>query len=389
MISLNRNIRLFDPTSIREIHWPSTEDGDYARRYIASLLEQRVDRLIPNVNTSLHVLQVGDAVLPVTVNDKEYGNSYVCSPYTHYVSYAREELYVLNSRFARIALGGLLHALGFLMRFSRINRTVHINNWLLSTNLYGPLPDSGLEQAVRLLLREYPGHSLVFRSLNRTTNGPLIDLLAGLGFRMVPSRQVYLLHPSDPAATNSKARWLVKRDYGLLAKHGYETVGPDRLTEADMPRLAELYRLLYLDKYSTYNPQFGAPFLELAWRQKLLELHAIRHIDTGRIDAVLGFYCRSGVMTTPVFGYDTALPQERGLYRMLSAVLIGIAGQRGLLLHESSGAPQFKRNRGAVADIEYSAVYDRHLPARQRISWALLDKLLNGFGTELLQKYKL
>jgi hypothetical protein len=74
---------------------------------------------------------------------------------------------------------------------------------------------------------------------------------------------------------------------------------------------------------------------------------------------------------------------------MLSAVLIGIAARNGNLLHESSGAAQFKRNRGAVADIEYMAVFDAHLPARRRGGWSVLASVLSRIGIPIMRKYKL
>jgi hypothetical protein len=198
-----------------------------------------------------------------------------------------------------------------------------------------------------------------------------------------------MLNPSDKTSTNAKARWLVKRDFTLLESNGYEVIPHQKLSAADLPRLVQLYRALYLEKYSFYNPQFGERFFELAWKEKLLHFHALRHSATGRIDAVLGYFCRNGIMTTPVFGYDTSLPQKTGLYRMLSAVLLDIAKENGHLLHESSGAAEFKRNRGAVSEIEYSGVYDAHLPAYRRAGWSLLQHILNRYGVPLMKKFKL
>lgn len=333
-------------------------------------------------------MAVDGTPVPLTVNEGEYGNSYVCSPYTHYVSYAREELRLLGSRALTAGLSGLLSTIGGMLRAVRFNRIVHVNNWLLSTNLYPSLGSEQWTAALARLIRAYPGHAIAFRSLNRALNADLMDALCDAGCRLVPSRQIYLLRTDDPDFANAKARWLLKRDGALAAAGGYEAVGPEELTAADVPRIAELYRLLYLDKYSQYNPQFTAEFVERARTEGTLELHGYRRPD-GRLDAVLGFYVREGAMTTPLFGYDTSLPQELGLYRMLSARLIGIARERGLLLHESSGAAQFKRNRGAVAEIEYTAVYDRHLPVWRRGSWAALERLLGGIGVPLLRKYKL
>ncbi|MEJ8306281.1 GNAT family N-acetyltransferase [Saccharibacillus sacchari] len=369
---------------------PAAASDEYSTlRWLAAMQTASVSALIANVDTHLRAIHHESlgVTLPVSVGEREYGASYVFSPYTHYVSYAREELSMLRSRAARVALSALLTPVGWLFKASRFNKAVQVNNRLLSTNLYPRLGAAEIVSLVELLLREYPDRTLIFRSLNPRTTPVYLDTLQQLGFRLVPSRQVYLY--DSPDTVPSKARWLLKRDYALLDKHGYDLCGPHELSAADAPRLAELYRLLYIDKYSAHNPVFTPLFFEQALQKGLLKLHALRSRDTGRLDAVLGYYAQNGIMTTPVFGYDTALPQETGLYRMLSAVLLRLADQEGCLLHESAGAAQFKRNRGATAEIEYSAVHDRHLPPYRRIGWALLSPLLNRVGVPIMRKNKL
>lgn len=382
-------ILFYDNTNILDCPWPDTAYGQYARRYLLPVVQAGSEALAGNVRTRLLVMSVDGVPVPITANDAEYDNSYVCSPYTHYVSYAKQELSLLRSRALIAGLSALLSGFGGLLRASRFNRVVHVNNWLLSTNLYPALSDRQWADALEALVRAFPGHAIAFRSLCPALNDREMRLLRGLRCRFVPSRQVYLLRTCDPDFGNAKSRWLLKRDRVLASRHGYVAVGPDDMTAADIPRIAELYKLLYLDKYSLHNPQFTARFLEMALTEGTLDLHGYRDGRTGSLDAVLGFYAREGAMTTPLFGYDTSLPQEIGLYRMLSAMLIGIATDRGLLLHESSGAARFKRNRGAGAEIEYTAVYDRHLPVWRRWSWSALERLLGGIGVPLMRKYKL
>jgi hypothetical protein len=382
------HIQLYDKRTISQFAWPDHEEGQYAKGYLLPLLQEQTDRWIANTKTILAVLSVDDRVIPLTINEQEYENSYVCSPYTHYVSYARQELSLLNNRPVEMLLSAMLAPISLILKASRFNKTVHVNNWLLSTNLYPSLTESQVEEVLAFLQAAYPQHTLVFRSLNKTTNDSLLEALKQRGCMTVPSRQVYMLDPQARGGASSKARWLIKRDFELIQKHGYEIVKPNDLSEADMPRLVELYNLLYLDKYSLYNPQFSERFFALAWRERLLQLYALRNIKSGRIDAVLGSFSRNGVMTTPVFGYDTALPKELGLYRMLSAVLVSLAREQGCLLHESSGAAQFKRNRGATSDIEYSAVFHRHLPLYRKVGWTLLYKVLQRVGVPLMRKYK-
>lgn len=380
-------IQLYDASEADRVPWPDTEDGRYARDYLLPLLREGTARYIANTETRLMVLRIDDMVLPVTVNEAEYGNSYVCSPYTHYIAYAIQELAMLQKPWLEHALKVLLRGLGLLCRATKFNRVVHVNNWLLSTNLYPEMNEEQLNRALAFMVDAFPRHAVVFRSVNTRTNPTLHEALRGKGCKLVGSRQIYVYETGRRNGQNAKSRWLLKRDGQLLERNGYEACAGNRLTEQDMPRIKELYDMLYLDKYSKYNPQFSERFLTEAWRTGTLEFIALR--KQGRIDAVLGYYARNGAMTTPVFGYDTSLPAELGLYRMLSAVLIQEAERRGLLLNESSGAAQFKRNRGALGHLEYNAVHDCHLPRYRRICWSILSVLINRVGVPLMQKWKL
>lgn len=69
------------------------KDGAYVRDSFLPFFQKGVTAFIENVNTQLFLLEVDDLILPVTLNNAEFENSYVCSPYTHYISYALEELW--------------------------------------------------------------------------------------------------------------------------------------------------------------------------------------------------------------------------------------------------------------------------------------------------------
>lgn len=384
---MHPDVRLYDREELERIDWPDTEDGRYARAYLVPLMREGTETFIRNARTALYVARIDDGVLPVTVNEEEYENSYVCSPYTHYIRYAKQELRWLRRPLLEKSLSALLGVLGELMKRSNVNKVVHVNNWLLSTNLYPSLSGKQAAAVLHAVRDLFPEHAIVFRSLCPSLHAELIHALREAGCKLVPSRQIYLYRLHDLSSGRSKARWLIKRDERLLARNGYELVPAEEMTDEDVPRIAELYKMLYLEKYSWDNPQFDESFIRLAKAAGGLTLRGLR--KNGRLDAVMGYFVRNGVMTTPLFGYDTSLPQSVGLYRMLSACLIREAEEKGHLLHESAGAAQFKRNRGAVAEIEYSAVFDNHLPLRRRWCWSLLDRLLNGIGVPMMRKLKL
>lgn len=381
------DIRLYGPADLSEVNWPEHEDGRYARLLLPSWMKEGMTHYIDNVNTRLLLLQSGQTILPVTVNDREYDNSYVCSPYNHYITYAAEELRELKTPWLEALLRPLLKIVGAIAVRSRINRVVCVNNWLLSTNLYPVIRREQIAKITAELLRQYPKHAILFRSINQRCYPDIYEALLNNGYRMIGSRQVYLFQGNDSKQLSSKARWLIKRDEKLIAQHGYEIVRSDQLERQDAVRINELYRMLYLQKYSYHNPAFNERFFRQMLETGGLEFIALR--KQGRLDAVLGYYARDGIMTTPVFGYDTGLPQEIGLYRMLSILLIREAQTKKLWLNQSSGAAQFKRNRGAEAEVEYTAVYDQHLSGGRRMMWRTLQAIINKAGIPMMQQRKL
>lgn len=368
------SVELFTRDTIAALPWPDTVDGRYARAYLGPLVERGPEVFVDNLTTTYGVLLVdGQVVLPFSVNDREYANSYVCSPYTHYVTYAKEELRELDGRVLRAVLAAALTLLGVVFRVCRMNRVVLVNNWLLSTNLYPPLRADQIAEVTAFLVARFPRHAIGFCSVDASLAGAC----AAAGCELVPGRRISRTRPGEQSAKHRK-RW--RRDLHLIARRGYRVVGVE---PSDVERVVDLYGQLYLDKYSRNNPRFTAAFV----RETLLgsTITYLGLTKDGRLDGVLGYFVRDGVLTTPVFGYDRALPQRTGLYRMLSAVVYDVAAREGLEVNDSAGAAGFKRLRGAVAEIEHRAVHVRHLPPRQRIGWQLLAVVLRRVAVPLLE----
>lgn len=88
---------------------------------------------------------------------------------------------------------------------------------------------------------------------------------------------------------------------------------------------------------------------------------------------------RAGLLTTPLFGYDTRASPELYLYRMLSLRVMTEARRLGMVCHASGGAGEFKQARGAVSTVEVCMVHCSHLPLWRRLPWLMLWALLwNG-----------
>jgi hypothetical protein len=268
-----------------------------------------------------------------------------------------------------------LYLASLLYRWGRFEEALYVNNWLLPTNLYPVLRPEQIRAASAFLVERFPDRPIVFRSVDERGAPELPRVLEDLGYRMVFSRLVYYVDPSDPEVFR---RGSVRADLRRRRKTPYAMVRQEDLSRADVPRLRELYRLLYLEKHTRLNPAFTEAFLRRALEERLMEFRAFRR--EGRIDAMVGYFVRNGVMTRSILGYDTRLPQELGLYGLVVLQPLLEARERGWLVNLSGGTGRYKRSRGGERVVEYHAVYDRHLPRPRRLSWGFLkwwtDRLL-------------
>lgn len=354
------------------------------------LLASRQNQTIRNLRTQLTQVTLGGYPVPCSINHGEPDNCYVVSPMATYIDYARYECYLIRPAWLGHGLQKLIAVIGTLLGKARLDDVTHINNWLLSTNLY---PQHFSQQEIQTALAEClhanPDNAVGFRSLNHTSNASLISNLRRLGFITVPSRQVYLFDARNPdGAQRIARRHNNKIDRKLFETSGLPQVPGADFTDADFVRAESLYNQLYLEKYSPLNPQYTAQWLAAGHRDGWLELIGLRAPDT-QLMGVVGFFALGDTLTAPIVGYDTSLPQSLGLYRQLTHLCIARALQQRLLLNFSSGAAGFKRLRGGEPAIEYSLVYIRHLPMHRRLAWTTLSLLLKTLGVPLMRLLKL
>lgn len=345
---------------------------------------------IRNVQTDLRALVLDEHVFPVSINETgAIQNSYVVSPQTAYSGYADEELSKLKLPWLEWTLRRVVRVMGAYLYRQKIDHLVQINNWLLSTNLY-PASWKGAEipNIVARFTAEFPEHAIGFRSLNRVCNADLIDRLQAAGFELIPSRQVYFFDGREGRNSPFFLHHNTRIDQALARKKNLTIVPHEQITSDDFHRLEEIYNQLYLEKYSRFNPQFSARWLAHGHADGWLKLAGIRE-PKGRIDGVVGWFSTADVLTAPIVGYDTRLPQKGGLYRILTAMCLAEAAERRVRLNFSAGAAHFKQMRGGVPCIEYSAVYFRHLPRARRLAWRTMQTLLNTIAVPLMKVFKL
>jgi hypothetical protein len=377
-------IALYDAATIDTLPWPNHPDALNAKKFLIPLIKNGVKPYIHNVDTTMMALVLDDIVMPLTVNEGEYENSYVCSPYGQYFNYGLDTVDKLQRAYVKTPLKFLLKRMQKTFERGKLNKVVIVNNWLVSTNLHPELNVEQINQMIAFLSRQFPEHAIVFRSINLYQNPVKCASLKKCAFDLIASRKIYLFKTDNPAAYKQR---MFQSDMKLYRSTPYQIIDSQELTNQEIPRLADLYNALYIDKHSKQNPQLSAKFIELAVRENILTLKVLKKDD--RIDAVVGFFDRNGVMTSPLFGYDTSLPKEFGLYRLISTILTLEAKKKGVLLNQSSGAGSFKKLRKGEPHIEYMAVYTKHLPLKRRIPWKVLQKMVNSVGLLFMKHYEI
>lgn len=378
------NIFLYDKNNIDSLVVSDNEDTKYAYNYLAPMIKNGVKKYIKNIDTDLKILKINDILLPININEAEYKNSYTSSLYVHYVSYTKEELYELKNPVLEFILKAALDILGCFYKLFKIDKVIYVNNWFLSTNLYLELSKEQYEKITKFLKEKYPNHAIVFRSLNENLLNREISYLKDLGYKMLGSRQVYIFDCNKRACLKGKDKNKLYKDIRLLKNSEYKVID---MENSYTKQTLKLYNQLYLDKYSKYNPQFSEEYIKLCNENNLLNFKLLS--KDNKINAVLGYYKRNNIMTTPIFGYDTTLPKDEGLYRMLSAQLVLESEQNGCTINMSSGASKFKIYRGAISSLEYSALYYSHLPFYRKLGYKLLFFVINKIAIPLIKGRKL
>jgi hypothetical protein len=369
-------IKLYDRSNIDALEWPNTPEAQLAFAHLLPMIKEGVKAYIQNVDTQLYLLKVNDRLLPLTVNEKEYSNSYVVSNYFS-IAFLIEQLKKkpswLNPFKLPFLKGGAL-----LLKGIKINKMIIVNNWLLTNNIYSRLDEEQLKEVTNFLTHRFPRHVIFFRSLNQKSCCELTQFLEKQKYRLFYSRNVSIYDPSQKEHFSSKVHYHHRRDRRLIETDGYQVIQYKNPKNEEIEQLLKLYNSLYIERHTKYSPQYTEKFLKMAVEKGFLDLVCLK--KEGVIRAVIGFYEREGILIAPFCGYELADQEGSHLYRMLTMLAIDEAEKRQSLLNDGSGGEAPKQYRGMKSFPEYVALYDRHLPFHHRIFWSLAEIAVKQFA---------
>lgn len=382
-------IKLYDKKNIDKLDWPKDEWSQNVKNYSYNIIKFGTQKYISNINIEVKILKLGELILPITINNNQYKNSYVASIYDHYISYAKEELYLIKNKLLKYFLLGIINLFSSIFKFCKINEVVFVNNWFVSTNLYKlDLSSRELKLISKFLKQKYPNKSIVFRSINFKLYENIFKNLKKLNYIPIGSRQIYIYSNNNFFSKNSKKK--LNKDFKLLENNDFYFEDVNKKNLKYINAIKDTYNNLYVSKYSKLNPQFSVEFIENAIRYDLINFKVLIQRNNNEIIGCLGYFICDNIMTTPFLGYKNDLKiNSNVVYRMLSIKLTSIANENNYILNRSSGASLFKLARGSKSDIEYSLVYYSHLKFYRKVPWLILKFLINKLGIPIMKKYKL
>ncbi|MBR7791042.1 hypothetical protein KDM87_00415 [Undibacterium sp. FT147W] len=313
---------------------------------------------VSNAHCQIQTIEFGGHSHPVSL--LEHSDWHECaasSPRSALLRAYRQRLKLSTSATARIAdaLSCLVYGpLSALMHTGKLDQAAVVANYLLPTNLYPAWDADDIQQMTTRLQTAHPQRPLMMPHLSAEVCPQLMQHLRNQGWKMIATRRVVL---SDPQQSLQAGVW---------SEPDIEVVHQDQLTNSDLLELYALY-LQHKAKQSHHlQTDFSFAFFELCLETGFVELTGLRW--QGRWVGLLGTYTQtdSGWLTAPLMAWDQHLPLSVKPERLLHDLFVREAQQKQLRMHCSAEleiAPDCSHSA-----IEYTAIYDQHLQAHQKIA---------------------
>ena len=213
-------LKLYDKNNIGELPFIDNYDAEYAASYLTPMVMNGVEKYFDNINGEMKILSIDNNwLIPVFIPKINRNNAYVASIYTHYISYCLDELKELKSKFLEGGAKIILHILGVVLKTAQIDRTVYVNNWLLSTNLYTDIPPEYVKPITEFVAQAHKDYAVAWNSINDFTTKELYNEMKRQKHLFVPSRSIYILSQFD--GFTSKITCELRRDAKLLEQSDF------------------------------------------------------------------------------------------------------------------------------------------------------------------------
>ncbi len=352
------DIEIYSKENLENIRWPKEQEVHLDKPFLKTLMNEGISHFISNAEGVFYILVIENKIIPIILASGNKKNCYLCSPYEHYVSYAKS----LLPRRKKILIP-LIDFIGAFVHFCGLNDVIYVNNWLLSENIYSDLTFDEVREITFALKKKFPKKIILWPSLNKSINYDLMENLKRLGYEFVYNRTTYIV---DSKGQEISARKSLKSDKKRFKKSGYFF---SDFKESDVNRVYKLYSQLYINKHFKNNPHLTKEIFK-AYRNSSIKIKTLKKGD--KIDAVYGFKQGGSSLVGVFIGYDLELPQKNNLYPTLIQDLLQEGERKEIKVNLGAGNGGFKRNKGAQAYDEFIAFYNQDVKISQKFAWFLL-----------------
>ncbi len=297
-----------------------------------------------NAGAELHYEQ---SALPLTITKEEgpKANCYITSPKIAWFDYAAEEVK------GHFLLKKGLQLLSHFANLMGLNSNIIVGNFPVSTNVWPVEENKKILDKCRLEAQSQSQRFVFVRNLLIHQHAQLIEELISLGFALLPARVIYEFDLRQ--GMKSKPSHLM-RDIGALKKSQLLVELVTVVDEKEATWLQHLYDLIYIQKHSVFNANYTPTFFRDMINSAYMSSLCLKN-EQGETVAFALLHQIDDTLTVPALGYIES-ESGPGIYRLLFAAIFNYTLEHQLMLNYSSGAGDFKRKRGAVGRLEYTAV---------------------------------
>ncbi|MCG7420571.1 GNAT family N-acetyltransferase [Macrococcus epidermidis] len=363
-------------TKYADIPFNEVDISPFNKAYIQYMMDG-IHRGIENVHARIEVILLNGQLIPYSVKDGDKNASWIHSFTGQYIDEMISEVNRMEMPNIVRSLAHQLLNVGRTVLGLTGEKTVTVFPSFMSTTMYEDFQFDQLQEITRILVARFPKHAIIYRTLNDKFHQDKMKQLDDVGYEAMISRAIYIFDPDDKHTKNERKD--LKKDMKRFEKSGltftYE------LREDEFHQLMPLYKQVYLDKYSDFNPHYTEDFFKFLYKEMELTWFILK--DNERIVSFMGVSQTDNVLFPAYFGMDQSV---KGLYFMTSGLLYHFAKEYGYKINNSAGAKDYKLARGSRPYLEYHYIYYKHLKLIPFLSYALFTKVATPLGKFLLEK---
>lgn len=363
-------------TNFEDIPFDEVDISPFNKAYIQYMMEG-IHRGIENVNARVEVILLNGQLIPYSVKDGGWRQSWIHSFTGQYIDEMVSEVNRMEMPSAVRTLAKQLLNVGRSLLKLTGEKTVTVFPSFMSTTMYEDFQFDQIQEVTRILVARYPKHAIVYRTLNDKFHQDQMVELNEIGYEEMISRAIYIFDSKDDHSKNERKD--LKKDMKRFEKSGYTFTS--EICDDEFSQLMPLYKQVYLDKYSDFNPHYTEDFFKFLYKEMGLTWFVVKDID--RIISFMGVSQTGNVLFPAYFGMDQSV---KGLYFMTSGLLYHFAKDNGYTINNSAGAKDYKLARGSRPYLEYHYIYYKHLKLVPFMSFCLFTKVATPLGKFLLKK---